>query len=42
MYSYSYTTIHTCDKANQLVTSTVNGVSTHYKYDAAGMLTISH
>ena len=38
MYSYSYTTTHTCDKANQLVTSTVNGVTTHYKYDAAGRM----
>ena len=38
MYSYSYTTVHPCDKANQLVTSTVNGVTTHYKYDAAGRM----
>ena len=36
MYSSSYTTKHIYDKANQLVTSTVNGVTTHYKYDAAG------
>ena len=30
--------IYTYDKANQLVTSTVNGVTTHYKYDAAGRM----
>ena len=38
MYRYSYTTMHTYDKANQLVTSTVNGKTTHYKYDAAGRM----
>ena len=38
MYSYSYTIKTTYDKANQLVTSTVNGVTTHYKYDAAGRM----
>ena len=38
MNSYSYTTTYTYDKANQLVTSTVNGVTTHYKYDAAGRM----
>ena len=29
---------YTYNKANQLVTSTVNGVTTHYKYDAAGRM----
>ena len=38
MNSYSYTTTYTYDKANQLVTSTVNGVTTHYKYDAVGRM----
>ena len=38
MYSYSYTTVHTCDKANQLVSSTTDGKVTHYAYDAAGRL----
>ena len=38
MYSYSYTTMHTCDKANQLVSSTTDGKVTHYAYDAAGRL----
>ena len=28
---------YTYNKANQLVTSTVNGVTTHYKYDAAAI-----
>ena len=35
MYSYSYTTMHTYDKANQLVSSTTNGKVTEYAYDAA-------
>ena len=30
--------MHTYDESNQLVTSTVNGVTTHYKYDAAGRM----
>ena len=38
MYSRSYTTMHTYDKANQLVTSTTDGKVTHYAYDAAGRL----
>ena len=38
MYSYSYTTMHTYDKANQLVSSTTNGKVTEYAYDAAGRL----
>ena len=38
MYSYSYTTTQAYTNANQLVTSTVNGVTTHYKYGAAGRM----
>ena len=38
MYSYSYTTMHTYDKANQLVSSTTDGKVTEYAYDAAGQL----
>ena len=38
MYSYSYTTMHTYDKANQLVSSTTNGKVTEYAYDATGRL----
>ena len=38
MYSCSYTTTQAYANANQLVTSTVNGVTTHYKYDAAGRM----
>ena len=38
MYSYSYTTMHTYDKANQLVSSATNGKVTEYAYDATGRL----
>ena len=38
MYSYSYTTMYTYDKANQLVSSTTDGKVTEYAYDAAGRL----
>ena len=38
MYCYSYITMHTYDKANQLVSSTTDGKVTHYAYDAAGRL----
>lgn len=38
MYSRSYTTMHTYDKANQLVSSTTDGKVTEYAYDAAGWL----
>ena len=38
MYSHSYTTTYTYDKANQLVSSTTDGKVTHYAYDAAGRL----
>ena len=38
MYSYSYTTTQAYANANQLVTSAVNGVTAHYKYDAAGRM----
>ena len=38
MYSYSYTTTCTYDKANQLVSSTTDGKVTEYAYDAAGRL----
>ena len=38
MYCYSYITMHTYDKANQLVSSTTDGKVTEYAYDAAGRL----
>ena len=38
MYSYSYTTTQAYANANHLVTSAVNGVTAHYKYDAAGRM----
>ena len=38
MYSYSYTTMYTYDKANQLVSSATDGKVTHYAYYAAGRL----
>ena len=40
MYSYSYTTIHTYDKANQLASSTTDGEVTEYAYDAALAISI--
>ena len=38
MNSDSCTSSYAYNKANQLVTSTVNGKTTHYKYDAAGRM----